>query len=161
MYMGSVSIDSIAGSGRKIVRPALMVLLAIVLSISISFPSVSADSETDESEHEYHNDEWTFLIISFVMTYAIASVIAGLFTLKFGQGKSRILAAAMLSSGLVIWGIWIYFKLIVSASYPDDTILGIIYWSTAPLLKPILAVVGFIFGGGIALFMFLTFVVRS
>ncbi|HHD15320.1 MAG TPA: hypothetical protein ENK47_01270 [Euryarchaeota archaeon] len=113
------------------------------------------------SGHDYHNDEWTFLIISFVMTYAASAVVVSLFTLKYGQKRSRYVAVPMLLSGIVLWGVWIYFKFIVRASYPDDTIFGIIYWSTAPILKPLMALIGVIMGAGLSLFIFLTMIVRS
>ncbi len=138
---------------------ALAMIIAIVLVTSL--PLVDAASTDDDSEHEYHNNEWTFLLISFVMTFGAAAILAGLFTMKYGQKRSKIIASSMILSGIVIWGIWIYFKFVIKASYPDDTIFGIIYWSTAPIIKPLLAVIGVIFGGGLALFLFLTVVVRS
>jgi hypothetical protein len=138
-----------------------MFLLSACLILAASLPNVDGASDTEESEHDYHNNEWTFLIISFVMTYGAAAMVAGLFTMKYGQRRSKVIASFLLLSGLTIWGIWIYFKFIESASYPDDTIFGIIYWSTAPIIKPLLAVIGVILGGGLALFIFLTVVVRS
>ena len=132
-----------------------------VLLLSVSALNVSGQSEDDDSEHDYHNNEWTFLIISFVMTYGASAIVAGLFAMKFGQRKSKIIGGIMTSSGIVPWGFWIIFKFILKASYPDDTLLNLIHWSTAPILKPLMAVIGVILGGGLALFIFLSVVVRS
>lgn len=100
-------------------------------------------------------------MISFVMTYGATAVLVSIFTFKFGQGKAKIIAIPILVSGLLIWLTWIYFKFMIKAGYPDDTILNIIHWSAAPILKPLLAVVGVFLGGGLSLFIFLTMVVRS
>ncbi len=136
----------------------------ITLAFLLTFPFITGEvigADEDESEHEYHNNEWTFLIISFVMTYGAMAIVTSLFTFKFGQKKAKIISVPVMISGLVIWGIWIYFKFIMRAEYPDDTIFNIIHWSAAPILKPLLAVVGVILGAGLALFIFLTLVVRS
>jgi hypothetical protein len=136
-------------------------LLSLIFLIVVAASAVDAQSEEDDSEHDYHNNEWTFLIISFVMTYGAAAIIAGLFAIKYAQRRSKYIGGAMMISGLIPWGIWITFNFILKASYPDDTIFNIIYWSTAPIIKPLLAVLGMILGGGLALFIFLTVVVRS
>ena len=135
--------------------------MIVAVMLTTTLPLVDASSTDDDTEHDYHNNEWTFLLISFVMTYGAAAILAGLFTIRYGQRRSKIIASSMVLSGIVIWGIWIYFKFMIKATYPDDTIFGIIYWSTAPILKPLLAVIGVLFGGGLALFFFLTIVVRS
>jgi hypothetical protein len=95
------------------------------------------------------------------MTYAASAIVISLFTFKYGQGKAKVIAIPMLLSGILVWGTWIYFKFIIKAGFPDDTIFNIIHWSAAPILKPLLAVIGVILGGGLSLFIFLTIVVRS
>ncbi|MBN1539389.1 MAG: hypothetical protein JW939_04535 [Candidatus Thermoplasmatota archaeon] len=139
-----------------------MLLFLIFLFLTIPLMTGEAmGEEEDSSEHDYHNNEWTFLIISFVMTYGAMAIVTSLFTFRFGQKKAKIISIPVLISGLVIWGIWIYFKFIMRVGYPDDTIFNIIHWSAAPILKPLLAVIGVILGAGLALFIFLTLVVRS
>lgn len=153
--------------GRKVLsntglRRTLLLLSSGFILLLLFCPLLaSAEEEEDTSEHDYHNNEWTFLIISFVMTYGASAIVISLFTFKFGQGKAKVIAIPMLLSGLIIWGIWIYFKFIISAQFPNDTIFNIIHWSAAPILKPLLAVIGVILGGGLSLFIFLTVVVRS
>jgi hypothetical protein len=95
------------------------------------------------------------------MTFATFALLTSLFTFKFGQKKSKIIAIPMMGSGLLIWGLWIFFKFVIRASYPDDTIFGIVHWVAAPLLKPLMALIGVILGAGLAVFIFLTIVVRS
>jgi hypothetical protein len=149
-------------SGSKILIPSTgFFLLALIMALVMIPELVSAEDEEENSEHDYHNNEWTFLIISFVMTYGATAILVSLFTFKYAQGKAKVVAIPMLLSGLVIWGIWIYFKFITKAAYPDDTILNIIHWTAAPILKPLLAVIGVMLGGGLSLFLFLTVVVRS
>jgi hypothetical protein len=122
-------------------------------------PALAANN--DESEDKYHNDPLTYLVFSFLMTFATFALLTSLFTFKFGQKKSKIIAIPMMGSGLIIWGIWIFFKFIIRASYPDDTIFGVVHWVAAPLLKPLMALIGVILGAGLAVFIFLTIVVRS
>lgn len=95
------------------------------------------------------------------MTYGVSAIVAGIFAMKFGQRRSKFIGGAMTVSGMVPWGFWIFYKFILNATYPDDTLLNIIHWSAAPILKPLVAVIGVILGGGLALFIFLTVVVRS
>jgi hypothetical protein len=153
-------VDEVALPMKSPAHAIFFLILALLLTLPLlSGGALGADE--DESEHEYHNNEWTFLIISFVMTYGAMAIVTSLFTFKFGQKKAKIISIPVMLSGLIIWGIWIYFKFIMKAEYPDDTIFNIIHWSAAPILKPLLAVIGVILGAGLALFIFLTLVVRS
>lgn len=138
-----------------------LVLLSLIILVSASAFTANAQSEEDNSEHEYHNNELTFLIVSFVMTYGAAAIIAGIFAMKFGQKKSKYIGGLMTLSGMVPWGFWITYKFILRISFPDDTLFNIIHWSAAPILKPLIAVIGVMLGAGLALFIFLTVVVRS
>ncbi len=136
-----------------------MVLTLLLLFTFCAEPVFGAD--TDESEHKYHNDPLTYLVFSFLMTFATFAILTSLFTFKFAQKRSKLIAIPMLASGLLIWGIWIFFNLVQKASYPDDSIFGIIHWVAAPLLKPLMALIGVIAGAGLAIFIFLTVIVRS
>lgn len=118
-------------------------------------------SETEQSEHEYHNDPMTYLIFSFIMSFASVSILAGTFALKYGKKRSKITAVPMILSGLIIWGHWITFNFILGSIYPDDTVFGIIHWVAAPLLKPLMALLGAVVGAILAVIIFLTVIVRS
>ena len=135
-------------------------IILIISLILISAAPVMA-AEDDNSEHEYHNDPFTYLLFSFLMTFATVAILTSLFTFKYGQKRSKLIAIPMLGSGIVIWGFWIFFNFIIRASYPDDTLIGVVHWVAAPLLKPLMALIGFVLGAGLAVFIFLTVIVRS
>jgi hypothetical protein len=118
-------------------------------------------TEREQSQHDYHNDPMTYLVFSFVMTFGAVSIMAGLIAFRFGNKRSRMTAIPMILSGVVIWGIWILFNLVLRSDYPHDTIFGIIHWVAAPLLKPLMALLGVILGAGLSIFIFLTVIVRS
>ena len=137
---------------------ATAILLALFLSHLTS--AVSAE-ENDGSEHDYHNDPFTFLFFTFLMSFATMGVLFSIFAFKFGTKRARLFAAPLLVCGLVPWGFWIIFNLILRTEYPHDTLLGIVHWVAAPLLLPIMALLGAALGMGVALFIFLTIIVRS
>jgi hypothetical protein len=141
-------------------KAVVFFLVISILTITCMSGSVFGADE-NASEDKYHNDPLTYLVFSFLMTFATFALLTSLFTFRFGQRRSKIIAVPMLASGLIIWGLWIFFKFIIRASYPDDTVFGIVHWVAAPLLKPLMALIGVIFGAGLAIFIFLTVVVRS
>jgi predicted neutral ceramidase superfamily lipid hydrolase len=138
----------------------LFVLLATAALLSSLLPDVLARNEAI-SEHEYHNDPFTVLLFTFLMSYATMAILVSLFTFKFASKRSRFLAVPMLASGILPWGIWVVFKLVLRAEYPDDSLFGVVHWAAAPLLLPVMALLGFAFGLGLGLFIFLTIIVRS
>ncbi len=143
--------------------------LALLVVFTFCMPAVTAQNDTSsnpvngagESKSDYHNNPLTYLLFSFIMTFGLVSVLAGLFALKFGQKGSRKIALPMVIAGMVPWGGWFYFNFIAHVSYPDDTVFDIIHWVEAPLLKPFMAVLGVVLGAGLAVFVFLTAIVRS
>ncbi|MBN1390702.1 MAG: hypothetical protein JXA22_08690 [Candidatus Thermoplasmatota archaeon] len=143
--------------------PANAIFLALVISVSALFIIAGTvyAVEEDSSEHEYHNDPFTYLLFSFLMTFATVAILTSLFTFKYGQKRSQVIAVPMLSTGIVLWALWIVFNLILKADYPDDTLFGIVHWVAAPLLKPLMALIGFALGAGLAVFIFLAVIVRS
>ena len=140
-----------------------MILITIILSLSLFAPSVSAfgDHIPHVGEDEYHNDPMTFLLFTFLMSFATTAILVSLFTFKFGQKRSKIVAIPVLISGLTLWGFWIFYNLVLRADYPDDTLLGVVHWTAAPVLLPIMALIGAAVGFGLAVFIFLTVIVRS
>lgn len=135
-----------------------MIFLGILSVCTLALPLASAATR---SEHEYHNDPWTYLLFSFLMSFALICILLGAFAFKFGKKRTRSFSVPMMIGGVVIWGIWAYFNLIARAEYPDDTIyFGIIHWVAAPLLRPIMAVLGVAAGFGLGLLIFLNTIVR-
>lgn len=153
--------DRKKGNARRLAVAFSIIFILSFFPAAVMMPETAEGKTTRESEHEYHNDEWTFLVISFLMAYATMAILTSLFALRFAQRKAKIVAIPVLFSGLLIWGFFILFKVFLKAEYPDDTIFGFVYWATAPILKPLMAVLGIILGVGLALFIFLTVVVRS
>lgn len=144
---------------RSLVR-SVVVMLATAILLSFMLPDAIARDDR-VSEHEYHNDPFTLLLFTFLMSYATMAILVSLFTFKFAAKRSRLLTIPMLASGLIPWGMWVVFKLVLRADYPDDTLFGVVHWVAAPLLLPIMALLGFAFGIGLGLFIFLTIIVRS
>jgi hypothetical protein len=118
---------------------------------------------------QYTGEEWdkkndqdsllnTFLFV-LLMSFAIFSLIAGIFTAYFGAGKSRAIGGVLLVLGLVVILIWIYFTFM--SEYPDDTLLGIVHWEAAKTLDAFVTVLGAIVGAVIAIVLFLVAIMKS
>jgi len=144
-----------ARGSRAVPAAAIPPLLLICL------PGTAMVASGERSEHEYHNDPFTYLLFSFVMTFGLAAILMGAFAFKYGKKRTRMFSVPMMLSGAVIWGIWLYFNFIARADYPDDTFLDIIHWVAAPLLKPLMALVGFAAGVSLSLVIFLNTIVRA
>lgn len=134
--------------------------MVALFSALLLLPGVYANDD-DGSEHDYHNDPFTVLLFTFVMSFATMAVLVSVFAIKFGSKRSKLLALPLLLSGLVPWGIWVFFRLVLRSKYPDDTFLGLVHWVAAPIIIPLMALAGFAAGVGLGLFIFLTIVVRS
>ena len=132
------------------------------------------DSEDDYPNKEgdlcqYHGDEKgrrdasesmvNIFFFTFLMSFAVFSLIAGVFTAYFGAGKSRAIGGGLLVIGLVVILIWIYFGIL--QSYPDDTILGIVHWNAAKTLEAFITVIGALIGAVIAIVLFLVAIMKS
>ncbi|WP_455392157.1 hypothetical protein [[Eubacterium] cellulosolvens] len=132
------------------------------------------DSEDGDPLHKgrvdvYHGEEKdrkeaqesllnTFLFV-LLLSFAVFSLIAGIFTAYFGAGKSRAIGGILLVLGLVVILIWIYFG--VLQDYPDDTILNIVHWEAAKTLEAFVTVIGAVIGAVIAIILFLVAIMKS
>ena len=118
---------------------------------------------------QYHGDQKgkrdaadsmvNIFFFTFLLSFAVFSLIAGVFTAYFGAGKSRAIGGGLLVIGLVIILIWVYFG--VLQSYPDDTILGIVHWEAAKTLEAFVTVIGALIGAVIAIVLFLVAIMKS
>ena len=164
----------------------LIIIISLALTMSFGMNVSATDNDEDgldddwEGEHGYDNttaeeviiydeEEWerkvdsesllnTFLFV-LLMSFAIFSLLAGIFTAYFGAGKSRAIGAVLLVLGLIIILIWIYFNFM--SSYPNDTILTIVHWEAARTLEALVTVIGAIVGGLIAIVLFLVAIMKS
>jgi len=100
----------------------------------------------------------TFLFV-LLLSFAVFSLLAGIFTAYFGAGKSRAIGAVLLLLGLVIIVIWIWFGIL--SEYPDDTLLGVIHWEAARTMEAFVTVISAIIGAVIAVVLFLVAIMKS
>jgi hypothetical protein len=132
------------------------------------------DSEDDNPNkdgdlYQFHGDEKgkrdaansmvNIFFFTFLLSFAVFSLIAGVFTAYFGAGKSRAIGGALLVIGLVVILVWVYFGLL--QSYPDDTIIGIVHWEAAKTLEAFVTVIGALIGAVIAIVLFLVAIMKS
>lgn len=131
----------------------------------------SKDKEplTKNNKNVYTKDEWkkkddqesllnTFLFV-LLLSFAVFSLIAGIFTAYFGAGKSRAIGGVLLVLGLIVILIWVYFG--VMQDYPDDSLLGIVHWEAAKTLEAFMTVIGAVIGAVIAIVLFLVAIMKS
>jgi hypothetical protein len=132
------------------------------------------DSEDDNPNkdgdlYQFHGDEKgkrdaansmvNIFFFTFLLSFAVFSLIAGVFTAYFGAGKSPAIGGALLVIGLVVILVWVYFGLL--QSYPDDTIIGIVHWEAAKTLEAFVTVIGALIGAVIAIVLFLVAIMKS
>jgi MFS family permease len=142
---------------RSIWTPITIVLSLVFILCILPEPA----SAHDMSKSDYHNDPFTFLLFSFVMGFGTVSLVLGAFAFKFGKKRTRAFSIPMMIAGVGIWSLWTYFKVIARAEYPHDTILSVIHWAEAPLLLPLMALLGAGLGAVLALVIFLNTIVRA
>ena len=96
-----------------------------------------------------------YFLSMLMLVFAIASIIAGIFTAYFGSGKSRAVGAILIIIGLIVGVLFLWFA----------GILG--FMGTAPLsfsgyvVNGIVAVVGAVIGALIALGIFLLAIMKA
>jgi hypothetical protein len=141
-------------------------------------PDTDGDGLIDSDDKEpliknekevYSEEEWdkkedknsllnTFLFV-LLLSFAVFSLIAGIFTAYFGAGKSRAIGGVLLVLGLIVILIWVYFGVI--QDYPDDSLLGIVHWEAARTLEAFVTVISAIIGAVIAIVLFLVAIMKS
>lgn len=100
---------------------------------------------------------WNYFMSMLMLVFAIASIIAGIFTTYFGSGKSRAVGAILIVVGLIVFILFMWF-----AGY-----LG--FFGTAPIswagkdiiLNSIIAVIGAAAGALVALGIFLLSIMKA
>jgi len=97
-----------------------------------------------------------FFLSMLMLVFAIASIIAGIFTAYFGSGKSRAVGAILIVIGLFVGALFLWFA-------------GILPMGTCPIcwagkdvvLNGIVAVIGALIGALIALGIFLLAIMKA
>ena len=113
----------------------------------------------EKDRHEAEESLLNIFLFTLLLSFAVFSLIAGIFTAYFGAGKSRAIGGALLVLGLIVILIWVYFGIL--QDYPDDSILGIVRWEAAKTLQAFITVLGAIIGGVIAIVLFLVAIMKS
>lgn len=96
-----------------------------------------------------------YFLSMLMLVFAIASIIAGIFTAYFGSGKSRVVGAVLIIIGLIVGAIFLWFAGILN------------FMGTAPMsfknyiVDGIVAVIGAVIGALIALGIFLLAIMKA
>lgn len=90
------------------------------------------------------------------LVFAIASIIAGLFTAYFGSGKSRVVGGILIIIGVLVFALFLYGAGIIG-SPASDSILNF----SGTIIQGIVAILGAIVGAGIALGIFLLAIMKA
>lgn len=101
--------------------------------------------------------EWYHYLLSMLMlVFAVASVLAGIFTAYFGSGKSRAIGAILVIIGLIVGILFLWFV------YVLEPILGVPPIQLAgTTLAGISSVIGAIIGALVALGIFLLAIMKA
>ena len=99
-----------------------------------------------------------YLLSMLMLVFAIASIIAGIFTAYFGSGKSRAVGGILVIIGLLVFIVFLYGAgLLESFMGMPDGILNI----QGTVVQGIVSVVGALVGAGIALGIFLLAIMKA
>jgi hypothetical protein len=93
-----------------------------------------------------------------MLVFALASIIAGIFTAYFGSGKSRAVGAILIIIGLIVFVIFLYGAGILSSFMGEPT--GLLNLKGS-IVNGVVAVVGAIVGALIALGIFLMAIMKA
>ena len=94
------------------------------------------------------------------LVFAIASIIAGIFTAYFGSGKSRAVGGILIVIGLLVFIIFMYGAGWLEGIVGMPANNTILYFKTT-ILQGIVAILGAIVGAGIALGIFLMAIMKA
>jgi hypothetical protein len=93
-----------------------------------------------------------------MLVFALASIVAGIFTAYFGSGKSRAVGAILIIIGLIVFVIFLYGAGILSSFMGEPT--GLLNLKGS-IVNGVVAVVGAIVGALIALGIFLMAIMKA
>ena len=98
------------------------------------------------------------LLSMMTLVFAIASIIAGIFTAYFGSGKSRVVGGILVVIGLLVFVIFLYGANLLSGML--GTPEGILNFQET-IVQGVIAIVGALIGAGIALGIFLLAIMKA
>jgi len=100
----------------------------------------------------------SYFIGMLMLVFALASIVAGIFTAYFGSGKSRAVGAILIIIGLIVFVIFLYGAGVLSSLMGDPT--GLLNLKGS-IVNGVVAVVGAIVGALIALGIFLMAIMKA
>ena len=100
--------------------------------------------------------EWYQYFLSMLtLVFAVASIIAGIFTAYFGSGKSRAVGAVLIVIGLIVGILFLWFAgLLAFMGTAPISFVGVV-------IDSVLAVIGAVVGALIALGIFLLAIMKA
>jgi len=93
------------------------------------------------------------------LVFAIASIIAGIFTAYFGSGRSRAVGGILVVIGLLVFVVFMYGAGWLSGILGEPGMSFLVFKNT--ILQGIVAIVGAIVGAAIALGIFLLAIMKA
>ena len=100
------------------------------------------------------------LLSMMTLVFAIASIVAGIFTAYFGSGKSRAVGAILIVIGLLVFIIFLYGATLLSGILGAPKVGDILYFKDM-IVQGVIAIVGALIGAGIALGIFLLAIMKA
>jgi len=98
-----------------------------------------------------------FFLSMLMLVFAVASIIAGIFTAYFGSGKSRAVGAILIIIGLIVFFLFSWFAGLLSFMGPAP-----MSWAgKGVILNGVVAVIGAVVGALIALGIFLLAIMKA
>jgi hypothetical protein len=92
------------------------------------------------------------------LVFAVASIIAGIFTAYFGSGKSRAVGGVLIIIGLIVFVVFLYGANLLSGFMGTPT--GLLDFQ-GTIIQGIIAILGAIVGAAIALGIFLLAIMKA
>jgi len=102
----------------------------------------------------------TFLSMM-TLVFAVASIIAGLFTAYFGSGKSRIVGGVLIIIGLLVFGLFLWGAGLLDGIIGTMPETDSIFYFKDHVLNGVIAIVGAVIGAVIALGIFLMAIMKA
>ena len=100
----------------------------------------------------------TQLLSMLTLVFAIASIIAGIFTAYFGSGKSRAVGGVLIVIGLIVFIIFLYGANLLSGFLGSPE--GLLNFQ-GTIISGVIAIIGAIIGAAIALGIFLLAIMKA
>jgi len=98
-------------------------------------------------------DMWNLFISMLLLIFAIGTLLAGVFTIYFGTGRSRVIGSILFLIGLVV--------AVIFYNYTTGQLWSVSSWGWKTVEAGIVSLIGGIIGGLIALGVFLAGIMKA